>query len=158
NHDTDGANGLPVVLARVTLLGAGADINRPADAPWMRLLEVASTGNLTIQRLTLNGGSSALGGGMLLHLGNTTIRASALVANTATGNGGAILNRGKLTVFNTTFTANSGHDGGAIASNRGSVTLINDTLSGDTSPGALEVAIAAGQSSFSNTLVGATVG
>jgi hypothetical protein len=158
NAGADGANALPVVLGKVSLLGAGADVERPSGAPSMRLLEVANSGRLTIQQVTLNGGSTAAGGGMLLNLGTATIGSSAVVANTAVGNGGAIFNRGKLTVDNSTLTANSGHDGGAIASNRGSVTLINDTLSGDSSAGVLEVAIAAGSSSFANTLVGATVG
>ena len=82
NNTTDGPNGLPSVTGVVTLQGAGADstiLEREASAPRFRLVQVAATGALTLEGLTLRGGSSGvdLGGGLFNHgtlsLSRTTV-------------------------------------------------------------------------------------
>ena len=76
--------GLPVITSPLTITGRGADttiIERDASAPGFGILRVAVDGILTLNRLTLRGGSSFMGG---------------------------IRNEGTLTLLHTTVTANGG--------------------------------------------------
>jgi hypothetical protein len=60
DNDTNGPTGLPSITAGLTITGAGADtamIERAAGAPPFHLLHVAATGVLTLEGLTLRGGS-----------------------------------------------------------------------------------------------------
>ena len=66
NGPPSGGNGLPVITSPLTITGRGADntiIERDASAPRFRILEVATTGTLTLKRLTLRGGSWVSGWG-----------------------------------------------------------------------------------------------
>src|SRR4030095_14476656 len=71
DNNTQGRNGLPSITAGPTITGAGGDttmMERAADAPPFRLLHVAATGVLTLERLTLRGGDLAdqPGGGIYI--------------------------------------------------------------------------------------------
>src|SRR5262249_40981922 len=88
---TFGPSALPV-SSLITISGTGETITRGVETPF-RLFYVTSTGNLTLDQVTLSnglarGGTGALGGGG------------------AAGLGGAIFNRGVLKVANSTLTAN----------------------------------------------------
>ncbi|MDR1745668.1 MAG: hypothetical protein LBR49_00110 [Tannerella sp.] len=101
-----------------------------------RLLYISPGTTVSIDNLTLSGGSSASGGGAIYNAGTLFITRSILSGNTATaGNGGAIINSGTLTISNSILTANtaSGH-GGAIY-NAGAVSIVNATLTGNKSSG-----------------------
>src|SRR5208282_4561650 len=59
NSNINGTNGLPVIAANdnLTIVGDGDTIERSTTraTPWMRLLDVASGGSLTLENLTLQG-------------------------------------------------------------------------------------------------------
>ena len=99
--------GLPVITGKVTLRGSGATIARSTatGTPTFRIFDVASTGSLTMNSVTIKNG----------------------LANNATQGGGGIFNHGTLTVTGSTFTGNSapsssGTSGGGI-SNSGTLNL-----------------------------------
>ena len=50
--------GLPPIASRITIEGNGATIAREGTAPAFRLMAVRASGDLTLQSLTLSGGSS----------------------------------------------------------------------------------------------------
>jgi hypothetical protein len=84
-----GANGLPQITGEMTINGHGTVIERSAPTLF-RLLQVNTSGNLTLNNLTIrNGIASAVGGG-------------------------GIANFGVLNVVDSTFTNNLGGCGGAI--------------------------------------------
>ncbi|HKH21430.1 MAG TPA: hypothetical protein VKB53_11220, partial [Gammaproteobacteria bacterium] len=68
----NGDNGLPTIRSTITIVGNNSTIRRAPTAPEFRLLYVAETGNLTLNRLTITGGSANAGGGVL-NRGNTVI-------------------------------------------------------------------------------------
>ena len=92
--------GLPVITGKVTIQGSGgATIARSTatGTPTFRIFDVASTGSLTMNSVTIKNG----------------------LANNATQGGGGIFNYGTLTVTGSTFTGNSapsssGTSGGGI--------------------------------------------
>src|SRR5215470_11268628 len=49
-------NGLPVITSAITIAGQGHTIHRDSGAPEFRLLEVSTTGDLTLQDTTVSGG------------------------------------------------------------------------------------------------------
>jgi hypothetical protein len=183
NTTAFGSNALPAVLGRVTLLGNGATIERPAVAPKMRLLQIDKSGNLTIENARLTGGLSTSRGGGLLNFGSLTLQQSVVRGNAARagggidnihaltldrttvtgnhtpGNGGGILNHGRLQFDNSTLSGNSAGSGGAIATTGGAVDLTNATLAGDrVTRRGKELVVAAGSIQFVNTIVGSAVG
>jgi uncharacterized repeat protein (TIGR01451 family) len=103
--DGYGPVGLPPITSPITLAGNGATITRSSGA--FRLFYVSTSGNLTLENLTLSnglaqGGSGGLGGGYNGGGG-------------AAGLGGAIFNRGTLSVTGSTLTGNvaqAGNGGG----------------------------------------------
>src|SRR5438552_2369718 len=64
-----GGNGLPVITSPVTLNGSGTTI--AGNDTTFRILQVSGTGNLTVQGLTITGGSAATMGGGILNLAGT---------------------------------------------------------------------------------------
>ncbi len=134
------------------IVGAGAG-QTSIDASTLHnsVFNVASGGTLTLEDVTIKGGSAAQGGG-IDNAGDLTIEDSTLTGNTAqgtssshTGEGGAIYNAGTLEVENSTLSNNDAQgysgfqngagEGGAIY-NAGTLTLMNNTLSGNTAAGA----------------------
>ncbi|MGB0562864.1 MAG: DUF4347 domain-containing protein [Spirulinaceae cyanobacterium] len=122
NNATDGANGLPSVVAdggnKVTINGMGNTIRSGGN---FRIFQVAAGAELEINETTLTGGVANAGG--------------------SGDDGGAIFNRGTLTVNNSTISGNSAaDDGGAIQSfnasaNIATVTLTNTTVASNTAGG-----------------------
>ena len=102
----------------MTIIGAGAattSIERAASAPAFRLLQVAATGTLTLQGLTLRGGDRVSSGG-IYNLGTVTLTNCTLTHNTASlsGGGGGISSTGTLTLTNSTLAYNTAGRGGGI--------------------------------------------
>ncbi len=107
--------GLPVITGKVTIPSSGATIARSSatGTPTFRIFDVASTGSLTMNSVTIKNG----------------------LANSATQGGGGIFNHGTLTVTGSTFPGNTGgtNGGGAII-NFGPTTVTQATISGNSSP------------------------
>ena len=140
-------DGLPVITGATTIHGNGATITRGTSAPAFRLVEVASSGSLTADHLTLSHGSEGgggvnqialLGGGGIDNNGSVTITYSTVSDNTSTSDGGGIENRGAMTLTNSTVSDNSTgraglpFNGGGI-DNSGTMTITNSTVSGNQS-------------------------
>ena len=110
----DGLNGTPSITSTISISGNGATITRNSGVNNMRLIR-GSSGNLTLQNLTLSnglargldGGAGGAGGG-----------------GGAAGLGGAIYNRGTVTLNGVTLTGNqaiggNGGNGGSSSNSNG---------------------------------------
>src|SRR5262245_5495541 len=127
---SDTPAGLPVITTQITIEGNGATITRDGNAPAFGLMRVrgnfpppAMPGNLTIEGLTLSGGSSF---GGLSNDGTLSIKNSTISGNTGRG----VNNNGALTIENSTISANTG---GGVNNYYGTLTIHNSTVSGNTS-------------------------
>ena len=89
----NGPVGLPVITSTMALVGTPNTISRSSLALF-RIAEVSSTGNLTLTRVTLNGGNTVGSGGGVLNRGAVTFTSagSGLTNNTALGTGGGLSN------------------------------------------------------------------
>ncbi|MBX3015408.1 MAG: hypothetical protein KF832_28065 [Caldilineaceae bacterium] len=122
--------GLPWITTEITIEGGGHTISRDASAPTFRLLAVEASGNLTLHQVTLSGGNTASGGG-LMNYGTVTVSNSTLSGNSASTGGGGIGNLGTMTVDNSTLSDNSAGNSGAALFNQGTLTVNNSTFSGN---------------------------
>jgi Putative Ig domain len=130
NNIPFGPTGLPLIASRITIEGNGATIARHGNAPPFGLMAVIHPGNLTLQRVTLSGGSSSFGAGVLNRSGGTlTIEHSTISGNTAGFSGGGLFNDGKLSIKNSTVSDNSSKSGGGVINGFGSLTVENSTIS-----------------------------
>jgi hypothetical protein len=132
--------GLPLITSRITIEGNGATIARQGNAPAFGLLAVDFSADLTLQSITLSGGSSGSGGGVL-NSGTLSIKDSTISGNTANFGGGGVYNYpGTLTVENSTISGNRADRGGGLFSApnpyvwgiSGFLTITNSTISGNT--------------------------
>ena len=132
-----GPTGL-IVFDEVTIQGAGETITRDGAAPPFRLFQVASTGKLTLENLTLtngrafggmgnSGGGGAAGlGGAIYNQGSLAITGSTLSGNTAEGNLGFdsvapnIFGRGAAGWAATSPSVNGGGPNGGLVVGTGS--------------------------------------
>jgi uncharacterized repeat protein (TIGR01451 family) len=127
---TDGGNALPVITGNITIAGANDTIARTGAAPY-RLFEVASSGSLTLEQLTLQGGlaqgtGTAAEGGAIYSAGTLNLSGVTLFVNNARGNNG--VDGGSA------YGAGSdGADafGGGLYVAGGSARLTNDILTGN---------------------------
>jgi hypothetical protein len=120
NNATDGRTGLPVIAAteNLTIIGNGDVIERTASATPFRLFDVAAGSALTLENLTLQGGSAvgsgaASRGGAVYNQGTLTLDGVTVQNNTAlcgdpSGNaaGGGLYSSGVLVMTNSTVTKN----------------------------------------------------
>lgn len=90
-----------------------------------------TTGNVTLDGLTIINGSASEEGGGIYNNGALTVNNSAIITNSATWDGGGIANFGTLTVTNSVLSDNSADWGGGISNNEGTVTVNNSVLSGN---------------------------
>src|SRR5919109_1570538 len=142
NNTTNGPNGLPSITSTLTIQGAAADatvIERDTSAPFFRLVHVAATGTLTLERLTLRQGflgGSGQGGG-IFNAGILTLTDCTLTDNAADRGGGLFNNGGLVTIARSTITGNLvGHGGGGLLVSGGTVTIRQSTLAGNGGDGA----------------------
>ena len=132
NPSDAGPNGLPVVTSAIIVDGNGSKIAR-SDArgtPAFRILEVAATGSLTLNDVTVTNGRTpdsaglfvgGAGGGGIVNSG-TLVLDNCTISGNRTGNGGqeadggsggGIFNRGTLTLVGSTVSQNAAGDGEA---------------------------------------------
>jgi hypothetical protein len=139
NHgDPWGVRGLPAITSRITIEGNGATIARQGNAPAFGLIAVMA-GDLTLQSVTLSGGSSSesgdIGGGVF-NFGTLSIKNSTISGNTAGERSGGVDNfYGILTIENSTISDNVAAQGGGISNISGSLTITNSTMSGNIARG-----------------------
>ena len=132
--DTAVGSSALVVTTAVTIRGnaAGITVQRSEIGPQMRLIRVASSGDLTLENLTFAGG--------LLR----AIDGSHPDGTGGDARGGAIFNQGTLRIHSSTLVGNEAHggngagsghggsaSGGAIYNDGGVASIINATLSGN---------------------------
>ncbi len=133
-YDTAGA--LPLTInAGVTMTikgdigGGAATLSRQATDPGGQFFKVK--GALTLQHVTLTGGSTSAGGAINVFAdGALTVYNCRFLDNSATSKGGAIHNRGTLDIEASTFDGNSsGYRGGAVyLGSLGSITIKGSTF------------------------------
>ena len=154
----NGENGLPVVTTRIGVNGNGATIDGTKS---VRVFEVDGPGgNLTLNSVTVTGGSADNGGGIENPGGTVTLNHSQVTGNTATEAGGGIASAtfdptsvAKLTLNNSSVTGNSqtgGPDdqnavgGGGIVNVLGTATLNSSQVNDNTAQGFVGGGIANG--------------
>ena len=142
--------GLPLITSRITIEGNGAMISRPGNAPAFGLMAVNSPGDLTLQGVTLSGGSSGSGGALYNYFGAVTIENSTISGNTANFNGGGVINTaGNLTITNSTISGNIANAAGGVLNkyycyfgfgcSDGTLTLNRSLIAGNQAASALEM-------------------
>ncbi len=109
-----GFTGLPVITSQITIEGAGSTIARAAAAPPLRLLNVDTSGKLTVKDTVLSSGLARGGDG-----GNDSGTDDGGGGGGGAGLGGAVYNRGVLALTRTTLSGNTaqGGDGGDSGNN-----------------------------------------
>jgi Putative Ig domain len=123
--------GLPLITSPITIEGNGAMISREGTAPAFGLMAVRFPGDLTLQRVTLSGGSSSGNGGGVINRGKLTIEESTISGNTADFGGGVSSDFGTLTIENSTVSGNAANVGGGVDNYAGQLTIANSTISGN---------------------------
>jgi hypothetical protein len=162
----NGENGLPVVTTRITVNGNGATIDGTGA---VRVFEVDGPGgNLSVQSVTITGGSAEIGGGIENAGGTVTLNHSQVTGNIARQAGGGIASAtfdsssvARLTLNNSAVTGNqqtlgpqddNALGGGGIVNVLGTVTLNSSRVNTNTAQGFVGGGIANGDYfSFSGT-------
>jgi hypothetical protein len=149
NNGGSDANGPSALLITdiLTIVGptgaSGIAIARASSVSVLRLFETTTGGRLTLQNLTLTGGTAhfvgpgnaGLGGGVF-NAGTTTLTNCSLSGNSSDEAGGGISTTGTLTISGSILSANSAiNGGGCIFAAQGKVTISNSTLSGNSTGG-----------------------
>ena len=136
--DDFGPNGLPAIISGMTIRGAGADVTRivrDATAPLFRIFNIAETGILLLDDLTITGGNNGnpeggRTGGGIINFGTLTLTNSIVTGNSA-GAAGGMANAGTLTLTHSTVSGNTAVTGGGIHNFGGTVTLANSIVTGN---------------------------
>ncbi|WLE96884.1 MAG: choice-of-anchor Q domain-containing protein [Candidatus Electrothrix communis] len=136
---------LPQITTEIAINGNDNTLNGNNNLAVGSLLHVASSGILTLNEITITGGTGYIGedghrhgGGIYSNGGSLTLNNSTVSGNLAAGNGGGIYsNGGFLTMTNSTVSENSNsaypygtgiNYGGGIFIDDSIVTLINSTV------------------------------
>jgi hypothetical protein len=142
----NGGTGLPAIASTITIEGNGATIARDNNVfVAVRLLAVTSSGNLTLNWSTLNGGAvggpsySIANGGAIYSRGTLVLNDSVVTANESLdGRGGALFTRGKVTLNKTRISGNMAEsNGGGLHAHGGTVIIRNSVISGNSTHNAL---------------------
>ncbi len=145
--DGNGPNGLPIITSEITIEGNGSTIERSqaindlmSAMDDFRIIEVSSTGDLTLNDTTIANGylgpdilgaQNDDGGGILVDEGILTLNGSTISGNTADVGGGILNDDGTATITNSTITENiAAQEGGGIF-NDATITITNSTISGN---------------------------
>lgn len=131
NTSANGANGLPVITGPTTIYGGNATLIRGNGGNY-RFFEIANSGSLTLENMTLRMGRSSGDGGAIYNgSGDLTLNTVFFANNTALGNtGGAVLSNGLTFVNYSTFENNTATRGGGAIS-VGTITVNNSTFTGN---------------------------
>lgn len=132
--DYSGYTGTPVVTSEITINGNGSVFDT-SGAPDLRFLAVGSTGDLTVDDLTMqnaavSGGSNG-GGAIFSDGGALTVTNSTFSGNESSSGGAILVDGGTLDITDSTFNGNDGFRGGAIASYDAATIITTTTISGN---------------------------
>ncbi|MFG2867382.1 hypothetical protein [Streptomyces sp. NPDC048338] len=184
-HAASPGNGLPQIRSKISIDGRGATIARDTRAPKFRILFVAGTGDLRLDRVTVKGGFAVdcpffedqvpgiVCGGGVSNTGMMKVTRSKFIGNTARSDvfaqGGAVDSPGTGSVSETEVSGNhvvySGTDAGggaagAAIANDGPLTVTRSRLTGNTATVTKDTqstAFGAGIISFAETTVKDTI-
>ena len=126
--------GLIVTGGTVTIQSSGGTATIDASGLGDRVLQVQAAATVTLQGLTLTGGSVSGDGGGILTAGTLTLNSVTLTGNSAAGLslGGGLSNFSGATTINTsTISGNSADQGGGIAVIGGTVSVARSLISGN---------------------------
>lgn len=123
--------GLPLITSEIIISGNNATLVRDDNAPPFRLFAISSEGDLTLDRLSLSGGTAERGGA-IHNLGTLTITNSTLSGNTAERGGAIYSYYGTLTIENSTLDDNTADEGSGLYTGGSTVTINSSTISGNT--------------------------
>jgi predicted outer membrane repeat protein len=116
----------------IVLTGPGKDLLTIDAAGGSRVFYVAASSPVTIEGLTITGGSSSNGAGLYDEGGNGfTLRDVLVTGNVASGSGGGLHGGGDVTLINTLVLNNTGTSGGGIFM-KGNLVMEGSTISGNT--------------------------
>lgn len=143
NTSSYGANGLPIIQCAITINGNGSIIQRSTSAKF-RIFDVRSGGTLTLNNVTIRGGSATATGGSgilsvygAVHVFDSKIQNNTLsVSTTAQILGAGIYSYyGTLTVDESEISGNSNTcqvgDGGGVGVIAGSAHITNSNIHGN---------------------------
>jgi hypothetical protein len=124
NNNIDGPNGLPSITSTLTIRGVGAQttiIERDPSItlfqePMFRIIHVDVDGNLTLERLAIQGGHARF---------DPQLEERQF--------GGGLLNNGSVRIRDCIFRANRADHGGGVHTLSGTVVITRSTLTGNTS-------------------------
>lgn len=120
---------LPVISSSIVLQGNNYTIDANGTA---RVLEVGVAGTLTLEYVTITGGSTLEAGGGIFNNGGTVIINNSTISNNfASTYGGGIRNAGNLTINNSTISGNIAVTSGAGVDSDAAgfaVTINNSTI------------------------------
>jgi predicted outer membrane repeat protein len=116
---------LPFFTSDITVDGGGRITIDGQDGG--RVLAVADGRTINLAGLTLTGGLSTDGAG-ILNAGTLTVSNSTITRNESTGNGGGITNTGTLTLVNTTVSVNNAQQSGGGIYSTGPLTVRQSTF------------------------------
>jgi hypothetical protein len=131
------SNGLPIITSDITINGNGGTIERFSEEPPpnFRLFEVATTGTLQLNDVTIRNGGIVTEGGNLKNLGNAYIHNATFIFGHAES-GGSIHNKGLMTFSQSRLVNNYGGCGGGILNDStGVLTVTNSFLLGNVGDG-----------------------
>jgi len=147
NNTDMGPNGLPVIVSTITINGNGSTISGNNH---VRVLDIdgADGGQITLNNVTITGGSSpGPGGGIFNNEGTAVLNRTLVTHNTSGAGGGGIVTGtigsgpvGVMTLNNSevswnTVTGEQGGGGGGILNHAGTLTLNSSTVDHNTAPG-----------------------
>lgn len=117
--------------AALTLAGKGFTIRQ--TCPGERVIEQAGAGALTLEEVTLTGGSTAATGGGVLSGGSVTLVRSSVVGNSASS-GAGVFASGPITALASTVAGNTAVNIGGgleVIGGASTVTVTNSTITGN---------------------------
>jgi hypothetical protein len=136
NNNNQGPNGLPMITSRLTIHGAGPDltiVERSVNAPPFRLIDVAATGDLTLDGLTLRGGNAPSEGGGIWNAGTLILTQLHLMSNEAFLGGGLRSAGGNVLITHSLITDNDvGHQGGGLYVEDNTISIAHTTIANNT--------------------------
>jgi predicted outer membrane repeat protein len=130
------SDGLPVITGAVTLAGGRNTVIRRTGVAAFRLLDVAASGTLIMNSVSVTGGRTAGQGGGILDAGTLIVDEGTFSGNTAANGGAVSISAGATArITDALFAGNTttGVGGGAII-NFGTLTLNGSILTGNTAP------------------------
>ncbi|MGI9006382.1 MAG: hypothetical protein ACR2FU_09325 [Streptosporangiaceae bacterium] len=129
-------DGLPKIIKDITLAGGLNTVIRRSSGASFRLLDVATTGNLTVIKVSLLNGNSTGPGGGIRDAGSLAVTNSTISGNRASDGGGVdVATGGSATITSTLVNLNTTTNvgGGAVIA-FGFVRLVNSVLDHNTAP------------------------